>query len=54
MNLVGYDAAVLGNHEFNFGLDVLRRSLEQSRFPWLAANLLRRRGGEAPGRAASW
>jgi 2',3'-cyclic-nucleotide 2'-phosphodiesterase/3'-nucleotidase len=39
MNLVGYDGAVVGNHEFNFGLDVLRRSLEQSRFPWLAANL---------------
>jgi 2',3'-cyclic-nucleotide 2'-phosphodiesterase/3'-nucleotidase len=39
MNLVGYDAAVLGNHEFNFGLDVLRRSLEQSRFRWLAANV---------------
>jgi 2',3'-cyclic-nucleotide 2'-phosphodiesterase (5'-nucleotidase family) len=39
MNLVGYDAAVLGNHEFNFGLDVLRRSLEQSRFSWLAANI---------------
>jgi 2',3'-cyclic-nucleotide 2'-phosphodiesterase (5'-nucleotidase family) len=39
MNLVGYDTAVLGNHEFNFGLDVLRRSLEQSRFPWLAANM---------------
>ncbi|OFV79962.1 MAG: hypothetical protein A2Y78_11945 [Acidobacteria bacterium RBG_13_68_16] len=39
MNLVGYDGAVLGNHEFNFGLDVLRRSLEQSRFPWLAANI---------------
>jgi len=38
MNLVGYDAAVVGNHEFNFGLDVLRRSLEQSHFPWLAAN----------------
>jgi 2',3'-cyclic-nucleotide 2'-phosphodiesterase (5'-nucleotidase family) len=40
MDLVGYDAAVLGNHEFNFGLAVLRRSLSQSRFPWLAANLL--------------
>ncbi|HNX51938.1 MAG TPA: metallophosphoesterase, partial [Thermoanaerobaculaceae bacterium] len=39
MNTVGYDAAVLGNHEFNFGLDVLRRSLGRSRFPWLAANL---------------
>lgn len=39
MNLVGYDAAVIGNHEMNFGLSVLRRSLGQSRFPWLAANL---------------
>ena len=24
MNLVGYDAAALGNHEFNYGLDILR------------------------------
>lgn len=39
MNIVGYDAVVLGNHEFNFGLDVLRRSMAQARFPWLAANL---------------
>lgn len=39
MNLVGVDAAVLGNHEFNFGLDVLRRSIGQSSFPWLAANI---------------
>jgi 2',3'-cyclic-nucleotide 2'-phosphodiesterase/3'-nucleotidase len=44
MNLVGYDAVVVGNHEFNFGLDVLRRSLEQSKFPWLAANV---EGGRA-------
>lgn len=39
MNLIGYDAAVLGNHEFNYGLDVLKRAVQQSRFPWLAANL---------------
>ena len=39
MNVIGYDAAVVGNHEFNFSLDVLRRSLAQSHFPWLAANL---------------
>lgn len=39
MNAAAYDAAVIGNHEFNFGLDALRRSLAQSRFPWLAANL---------------
>ncbi len=39
MNVIGYDAAAVGNHEFNFGLGVLRRSMEQSRFTWLAANL---------------
>ena len=39
MNAVGYDAAVLGNHEFDFGLPPLRRAIRQSRFPWLAANL---------------
>lgn len=39
MNFIGYDAAVLGNHEFNYGLGVLGRSVLQARFPWLAANL---------------
>jgi 2',3'-cyclic-nucleotide 2'-phosphodiesterase/3'-nucleotidase len=28
MNAIGYDAATPGNHEFNFGMDVMRRSLE--------------------------
>jgi len=48
MNLVNYDAAVLGNHEFNFGLDVLRCSLVQSTFPWLAANLSGREQASLP------
>jgi 2',3'-cyclic-nucleotide 2'-phosphodiesterase (5'-nucleotidase family) len=48
MNLVGYDAAVLGNHEFNFGLQVLRRSLEQSHFRWLAANVAGVAGAQLP------
>jgi 2',3'-cyclic-nucleotide 2'-phosphodiesterase/3'-nucleotidase len=48
MNLVGYDGAVVGNHEFNFGLDVLRRSLEQSHFSWLAANLSGAREARLP------
>ena len=24
MNLIGYDAAALGNHEFNYGIETLR------------------------------
>ena len=27
MNLMGYDMATLGNHEFNYGLEYLRRSI---------------------------
>ena len=38
MNAMGYDAAAVGNHEFNYGLPVLRRAVGQARFPFLAAN----------------
>ncbi len=38
MNLVGYDAAALGNHEFNYGIDTLRTFEEQLDFPLLGAN----------------
>ncbi|ABL80813.1 5'-Nucleotidase domain protein [Nocardioides sp. JS614] len=38
MNLVGYDAAALGNHEFNYGLDTLRTFEDQLNFPLLGAN----------------
>ena len=38
MNALGYDAMTVGNHEFNFGLDVLRRAQKDSTFPWLSAN----------------
>ncbi|MCZ0964433.1 bifunctional 2',3'-cyclic-nucleotide 2'-phosphodiesterase/3'-nucleotidase [Paracoccus benzoatiresistens] len=39
MNLMGYDAAAIGNHDFAFGLDVLQSAARQARFPLLAANL---------------
>jgi 2',3'-cyclic-nucleotide 2'-phosphodiesterase/3'-nucleotidase len=38
MNAMRYDAAALGNHEFNYGLSALRAALGQARFPFLAAN----------------
>ncbi|MCX3289608.1 5'-nucleotidase C-terminal domain-containing protein [Streptomyces sp. NEAU-H22] len=40
MNAMGYDAAALGNHEFNYGIPVLRKFEEQCRFPLLGANAL--------------
>jgi 2',3'-cyclic-nucleotide 2'-phosphodiesterase / 3'-nucleotidase len=38
-NLLGYDAATLGNHEFGFGLGFLRRSLAATNFPVVCSNL---------------
>lgn len=38
MNEIGYDAAALGNHEFNYGLDILRKFQRQLDFPLLGAN----------------
>src|SRR6266436_1425990 len=38
MNALGYDAMVVGNHEFNFGLANLDRARADARFPWLSAN----------------
>ncbi|MEU3735713.1 5'-nucleotidase C-terminal domain-containing protein [Streptomyces sp. NPDC032198] len=40
MNSIGYDAAALGNHEFNYGIPVLRKFEEQCDFPLLGANAL--------------
>ncbi|XVX21525.1 bifunctional metallophosphatase/5'-nucleotidase [Actinomycetota bacterium] len=38
MNAIGYDAAALGNHEYNYGLDTLRVFEDQCDFPLLSAN----------------
>lgn len=40
MNALGYDAATLGNHEFNFGLEWLEQALAAATFPVTCANLL--------------
>ncbi|MER5874470.1 5'-nucleotidase C-terminal domain-containing protein [Streptomyces sp. NPDC001910] len=40
MNAMRYDAAALGNHEFNYGIETLRRFEEQCHFPLLGANAL--------------
>lgn len=40
MNKIGIDAAVIGNHEFNYGKDVLQKCVNESDFPWLSINTL--------------
>ncbi|WP_284141743.1 bifunctional UDP-sugar hydrolase/5'-nucleotidase [Virgibacillus sp. LDC-1] len=46
MNQIGIDAAVIGNHEFNFGRQILEDAVQQSSFPWLAANILDQKTGQ--------
>ena len=39
MNAIGYDGATLGNHEFNYGLDFLDRTIAGAQFPVVSANV---------------
>ncbi|WP_028560725.1 bifunctional metallophosphatase/5'-nucleotidase [Paenibacillus pinihumi] len=45
-NALQYDAAVPGNHEFNYGLEVLKGAIEDSSFPWLSAGIVDAATGE--------
>jgi 2',3'-cyclic-nucleotide 2'-phosphodiesterase/3'-nucleotidase len=38
MNALHYDSMTVGNHEYNFGLQVLNKARGEARFPWLSAN----------------
>lgn len=42
MNLIGYDAMAVGNHEFDNSLDVLDMQAELADFPMLAANIYKK------------
>jgi 2',3'-cyclic-nucleotide 2'-phosphodiesterase (5'-nucleotidase family) len=48
MNAMGYDAAAIGNHEFDFGLEQLQVRLAQAEFPVLSANLRYAADGTTP------
>ncbi|MDY0102459.1 MAG: bifunctional UDP-sugar hydrolase/5'-nucleotidase [Lentimicrobium sp.] len=39
MNLTGFNASALGNHEFDYGQDVLAKRIAQAEFPILCANI---------------
>lgn len=46
MNDVSFDAMTLGNHEFDWGIQVLRERIAQSNFPYVCANILERDTGK--------
>jgi len=44
MNTLGFDASTLGNHEFNYGLDFLMKSVAGAAFPVVSANIAKTMG----------
>ncbi|MDI09911.1 bifunctional UDP-sugar hydrolase/5'-nucleotidase [Salmonella enterica subsp. enterica serovar Derby] len=46
MNLIGYDAMAVGNHEFDNPLTVLRQQEKWVKFPFLSANIYQKSTGE--------
>lgn len=50
-NTAGLDYATFGNHEFDFGPDVLRERMKESRFKWIVANVIDKKTGGPFGNA---
>lgn len=48
MNAMGYDAAALGNHEFDFTVNTLNDNLGKMNFPILSANIIEKGSGIVP------
>lgn len=51
-NAAGLDYATFGNHEFDFGPDVLLQRMKESNFKWIAANVIDKKTGKPFGEAA--
>ena len=47
MNYIGFDSMTIGNHEFDWGFDVLEENINKMEFPMLAANAIDKRTNEA-------
>ncbi|HEX6045730.1 MAG TPA: 5'-nucleotidase C-terminal domain-containing protein [Pyrinomonadaceae bacterium] len=48
-NTIGLDYATFGNHEFDFGPDTLKERIKESKFGWIAANVIDRKTGKTFG-----
>jgi 5'-nucleotidase/UDP-sugar diphosphatase len=48
LNAMGYQAAAIGNHDFDYGLDNLRERAAQANFPLLSANIRQKSDGAFP------
>ena len=54
LNAAGLDLATLGNHEFDFGDDVLIQRMRESRFEWVVSNVVDTSTGQPIGGAAPY
>jgi 5'-nucleotidase len=54
LNAAGLDLATLGNHEFDFGDDLLIQRIRQSRFEWVISNVIDTNTGRPIGGAAPY
>jgi 5'-nucleotidase len=54
LNAAGLDIATLGNHEFDFGPDVLRERMRESRFAYTIANVFDKQTGKPFGGASQY
>jgi len=54
LNAAGLDLATLGNHEFDFGVDVLLARMAQSRFQYVVSNIVDTTTGRPIGGAAPY
>lgn len=53
-NRMGYAAAAVGNHEFDWGIDTLRARIRESAYPWLSANIVEKATGTVPPWLRQW
>lgn len=53
-NLLGLDYSTFGNHEFDFGPEVLRQRMKESKFKWIAANVIDKKTGKPFGDAPAY
>lgn len=53
-NAAGLDYSTFGNHEFDFGPDVLRQRMKESRFKWIVANVIDKKTGKPFGDAPAY
>ena len=50
MNLIGYDAMAIGNHEFDFGFEAFNNMQKEAKFDFLTANIYKEGGTQSVGK----